>query len=194
MAKMTTKLAEVFGLHKKALVGFTDDMAGIRARIVGAKRELAGLEDIRPPDSEITARIDAYIADTLAYATRATRLDIFGYPDYRSHQVDEALNGPLVGVGVRAAALTTAQLLVLANPEGFRKLALAEALKSAKGERQLSKAEIEAERKRLTAAIEDDERQEEAAIRMAESAGQVIERRGDANPVWVLAPDKELGA
>ena len=67
MAKMTTKLAEVFGLHKKALVGFTDDMAGIRARIVGAKRELAGLEDIRPPDSEITARIDAYIADTLAF-------------------------------------------------------------------------------------------------------------------------------
>ena len=55
----------------------------------------------------------------------------------------------------------------------------------------------DADRKRRLVEVEREvaqlERDEEAAIRAAESAGMAIERRADAAPSVVLLPDRELG-
>lgn len=198
MMRKIRKFAESIKSSLTAAQSFKTDLSILRAQIDGLRNQLSDLDAVAPSSDEITANVSAFFNGLRASAAAKTQWRLLSSPAGGVRRLTSAANGEYIASVVNGAVqgstqggLSPLETIVLARPE-IEKEALAEALATVKGERQMSRGEIRAERARLEAEIDDLEKQEETGIRQAEQAGMPIRRRATASAKWALAPDSEF--
>jgi hypothetical protein len=198
--------------HRAAASELEQGLSEIRARIAEARSELAEARDAQPDAAGIKARAEAIVlrlADEAreriqfsALAASETNFDggdsfvaRLGEATATGFQTPLGTDGKIGAVHVEVdIPLTGFHVEALMRPKELIAVFEREAARVQSGERIMSEKDRTTAIERLTAELDGLERDDEATCRAAEETGMTIERRIDADPRWLLAPDEELQA
>lgn len=159
-------------------------LADIRARLTQIQADIDGLAAQTLPAADAIARLDAWIRDQSARFDPAHAARTFTTANSHLLHVCDARGGRQ---GENAVQVDLAPVLCgLFGPEIKRRLA--SVIENEAGTPGPSLAERPEILDRWNAELERLEREEEAIIRAAETAGERLARRPDARPEIVLAP------
>lgn len=207
--KILSALSGIVARQRDVANEFHAALASIRSDIERAQAELASVQAAPPDSAELRERA-AEVAAILARQARdrlhagrlnASDFDAVTFADDigRSSGVvhGETVNGGaghFTGTAAISSRLTGLHVLALARADELAALLVAAAETDADPSlTPLSAKKRAADIDRIRRTLDQHERAEEQLCRAAEAGGLVgVERRVDASPKWLLAPDAAL--
>lgn len=170
------KLKSAFVNQTKAAAAVGAAIEEVRGAVIAKANALHQLRAMPIPQAEAEAILDKEIARHVEAAGRA---------------VARAVGGLTLGkrgaLNLDPTPDEAVSLQIAMNPQGFRKMAVAELTSQYKGREAMPRDQRAARIAEVEAELLDLETTEEAMIRQAERAGLEILRRANADPRAVLA-------
>lgn len=171
------KLKGVFANQAKAAAAVASTIEEVRGTIIAKANELHRLCAMPIPQAEAEAALDREIARHVEAARGVVARAVVGLTGNGKRQSFDLDPTPTEAVALQVAM----------NPQGFRKLAVAELTAQYRGREAMPRDQRAARIAEVEAELLDLETTEEAMIRQAERAGVEILRRANADPRAVLA-------
>lgn len=209
--QIAASLAGLVSRQRDVAAEFAQALQAVRLDLAAAQSELANVRRAPPDAAELRARATEVVDILASQAREALHADMLNRPDFNcTHIVDGfgRLAGSVIGEAVAGGAgafagtamlnmrLSAGHMAALMRPAELISLLIDEASKGSTATLPaLSADRRSAEVARLTAIVAEHERAEEALCRAGESNGLTeVQRRPDADPRWLIAPDAALAS